>query len=91
MEFEWDKGNVGKNLKKHHVSDQEAEQAFFDQDKVQHSDSIHSQSEKRFILIGKSKNQKILYIAYTARKKKIRIISARPLNQKEKCLYEKSA
>lgn len=91
MEFEWDKGNSSKNLKKHDVSDQEAEEAFFDRDKVQHPDPIHSQSEKRFFLIGKTKNHKLLYIAYTKRDNKIRIISARPLNQKEKYLYEKSS
>lgn len=91
MEFEWDKGNSSKNLKKHNVSDQEAEEAFFDRDKVQRPDPIHSQLEKRFFLIGKTKNHKLLYIAYTKRDKKIRIISARSLNQKEKYLYEKSA
>ena len=90
MEFEWDGGNSNKSFKKHRVSDQEAEEAFFDQKKVHHTDAIHSQSEQRYILIGTSKSKKILYIAYTIRKNKIRIISARMLNKKEKYLYEKS-
>lgn len=90
MEFEWDKGNFDKSLKKHNVSDREAEEAFFDHKKVQHSDPIHSQSEQRFILIGKSKSKKLLFISYTARKNKIRVISARRLNKKEIYLYEKS-
>ncbi|MBI5614404.1 BrnT family toxin [Candidatus Gottesmanbacteria bacterium] len=89
MEFEWDIGNSSKSLKKHRVTDQEAEEAFFDQYKVQFTDAIHSQSEERFILIGRSNSKKILYIAYTIRKNKVRIISARILNKKEQYLYEK--
>lgn len=91
MEFEWDEGNIDKSLRKHNISDQEAEEAFFDHKKVQHSDPIHSKSERRFILIGRSKSKKILFISYTTRKNKIRIISARTLNKKEEYLYEKNA
>lgn len=91
MEFEWDKGNIDKSLRRHNISDREIEDAFFDPNKVQHSDLDHSQSEPRLIIIGKSKSKNLLFISYTTRKNKIRIISARLLNKKEKYLYEKNA
>lgn len=33
LEFEWDKGNIGKN-KNHNVEDKEAEEVFLDENKV---------------------------------------------------------
>lgn len=89
FEFEWDKGNIDKN-KKHVVEDQEAEESFLDEGKVIFKDSIHSQSEDRFVLIGKTKKERLLYIIFTKRGKKIRIISARDTNRKEVSLYEET-
>ena len=88
--FEWDEGNIGKN-KKHHVDDKEAEEVFLDEGKVIFKDKLHSQVEERFIVIGKTKKERFLYICFTRRKKKIRIISARNINKKEVSIYEKTA
>lgn len=88
LEFEWDEGNTGKN-KKHKVQDREAEEPFLDEDKIIFKDKLHSSVEERFILIGRTKKQRVLYIAFTKRGKKIRIISARNVNKKEVSLYEK--
>lgn len=89
FEFEWDEGNTGKN-KKHQVEDQEAEEVFLDEGKVVLKDKIHSEQENRFILLGKTKKGRLLYIAFTIRRKKIRIISARDINKKEVYLYEET-
>ena len=89
-EFEWDKGNIGKN-KKHGVEDEEAEQSFLDESKVIFKDKLHSAREDRYILIGKTKKGRILYIVFTKRGNKIRIISARNINKKEVYLYEETA
>src|SRR3989338_6833606 len=89
-EFDWDKGNIGKN-KKHGVEDKEAEESFFDEYKVIYKDVLHSKNEDRFILIVKSKLRRLLYIVFTLRNNKIRIISARKINKKEGSLYEKAA
>lgn len=51
LEFDWDKGNILKNIK-HHVEDKEAEEVFFDKKKVIYKDVFHSQKEERFIVIG---------------------------------------
>ncbi len=90
MEFEWDTGNSDKNLKEHQVSDEETEEVFSDSRKVQKSDPLHSAKEKRFVLLGKTKKGRLLFIVYTIRKTKIRVISARDANQKERPLYEKA-
>ena len=90
LSFDWDVGNIGKNLK-HQVEDRESEEVFFDKNKVILNDIFHSQSEERFILLGKTKKARLLYIVFTVRTKKTRIISARDLNKKEVQLYEKKA
>lgn len=89
LEFEWDEGNIGKN-KKHKVEDKEAEEVFLDEGKVAFKDKLHSQKEERFIVLGKTKKDRLLYIAFTKRKKKIRIISARDINKKEVLIYEET-
>lgn len=90
LEFEWDGGNIGKNLK-HRVEDKEAEEVFLDEDKVIYKDKLHSLLEERFIVLGKTKKDRLLYIAFTKRKNKVRIISARDINKKEVQFYEKAA
>ncbi|MBI4262329.1 BrnT family toxin, partial [Candidatus Uhrbacteria bacterium] len=80
LEFEWDKGNSNKNLAKHRVSDAECEEIFFDHAKRIARDALHSGGEERHVVIGKTKAGRILFVAFTARKQKVRIISARDLN-----------
>lgn len=82
IEFEWDKGNKEKN-KKHRVEDNEAEEPFFDEQKVIYRDTLHSKTEKRFVLLGKTKRKRLLYVIFTMRNEKVRIISARDVNKKE--------
>jgi len=90
IQFDWDKGNSGKNWQSHKVSDEECEEAFFDPGKKVLKDAPHSLGEERFILLGRTIVSRILFIVFTLRNNKIRIISARDLNKKEKILYEKS-
>ena len=91
IEFEWDKGNIGKN-KKHDVSDKESEEVFFDTNKQKYPDPSHSMSEIRKVIVGKTKNGRMLFVVYTERKNLIRIISVRDLSKrKEVDLYEKAA
>lgn len=89
LEFEWDEGNIGKN-KKHDVEDGEAEQPFFDMGKKIFQDELHSGRELRYRIVGKTSKGRLLFIAFTKRRGKIRIISARDINKKEVGLYEKT-
>ena len=90
FEFQWDTGNVGKSLK-HKVNDKEAEEPFFDKRHRTFKDRLHSKGEERYRIVGKSKKGRLLFVAFTVRGKKIRIISARDINKKEVYLYEEKA
>lgn len=90
LEFDWDKGNRDKT-KKHGVAIEEAEEAFFDENKMVFSDWTHSAKEERSTLLGKTRGARLFNITYTIRKKKIRITTARDINKKEVQLYEKTA
>ncbi|OQY65517.1 hypothetical protein B6D29_03740 [Microgenomates bacterium UTCPR1] len=91
LEFEWDKGNIDKNWLKHNVTDKEAEEVFIDKRKFIFRDKIHSGKEERFRILGKTKAGRLLFIVFTIRKHKVRVISARDINRKEVFLYEKKA
>jgi uncharacterized DUF497 family protein len=88
VEFEWDRGNSGKN-KKHGVEDSESEEVFFDEYKAALRAAVRSGGEERSILIGKTKKDRLLFVVFTLRGGKVRIISARDVNRKEAHLYEK--
>ena len=90
VEFEWDQGNTGKNIS-HKVEDKEAEEVFLDEGKVIYRDALHSKNEERFIVLGKTEKGRLLYVAFTYRKKKVRIISARDINKREVLIYEETA
>ena len=87
IEFQWDKGNVGKNQKKHEVSEKEAEEVFFDKKRLTFKNHVHSGKEERHRVIGKTKSKRLLFVAFTVRNKKVRVISARDTNRKEAKLY----
>ncbi|MFH1561447.1 MAG: BrnT family toxin [Patescibacteria group bacterium] len=91
VEFIWDKGNVDKNWLKHKITNRESEEVFFDRKKRIAEDKFHSDKEERYIVLGKTKGKRLLFIVFTLRDKKVRIISARDTNKKERILYEKTA
>lgn len=86
--FEWDKGNIDKNWQKHGVRNEEAEDAFFDEEKVISKDVPHAGKEERYILLGKTKLDRLLFVVFTVRDKRVRIISARDANKKGVKIYE---
>lgn len=86
--FEWDKGNIDKSYKKHGITPNESEEIFLDEGLQVAKDIRHSQKERRFIGIGKTSDKKILFAVFTLRKDKIRVVSARIANQKERRKYE---
>src|SRR3989344_8420673 len=80
--FEWDAGNIQKSFVKHEVSNEECEETFFDHNKEIQKDVLHSMDEKRYVLIGQTRKKRLLYIIFTLRKNKVRVISARDINKK---------
>jgi len=89
LSFDWDKGNLLKSLLRHNVTNKECEEAFGDRSKRILEDVKHSNKESRFLLLGKTKSSRLLYIVFTLRSRKARVVSARDLNKKEYGYYEK--
>lgn len=87
IEFQWDKGNIDKNLVRHRVGKEEIEEVFSDAKKKLSTDQLHSNSEDRFILLGKTVSGRLLFIAFTLRGNKVRVISARDLSRKDRIFY----
>lgn len=87
--FQWDKGNIDKSYQKHGVTPNEAEEVFLDENILLSKDIKHSQKEQRFEAIGRIVKGNILFLAFTIRDNKIRIISVRTANKKERRRYEK--
>lgn len=85
--LEWDEGNRDKNLYSHNVENEEAEEIFFNVPLVIFEDDKHSTDEARYQVLGATNDQRELCLVYTLRKNKIRIISARDMNKKERNFY----
>ncbi len=85
MQFEWDEEKAALNLKKHGVRFETAARVFCDENRIELFDSMHSDEEERYNTIGMVDN--ILFVVYTERKNRVRLISARPANRKERRLY----
>ncbi len=90
LTFEWDKGNELKSWIKHGIKAQEAEDAFYDKNRLVLQDIKHSHQEERFILFDKTKAGQLLFIVFTVRNNKIRITSARNIKRNEELMYEKA-
>ncbi|MHB1686108.1 MAG: BrnT family toxin [Ignavibacteriaceae bacterium] len=89
IKFDWDKGNINKNKIKHNIDLLEAEQVFFNQPFWFVVDEKHSDKEKRYRALGRTDNNKELFISFIIRNYLIRIISVRVMNKKERLFYEK--
>ena len=87
--FEWDREKARSNLAKHGVSFDEASTVFESLLSVTIPDPLHSEGERRFVLIGYSHQGRLLVVVHTDRGDRIRIVSARPATRQERLHYEK--
>jgi uncharacterized DUF497 family protein len=87
--FEWDDGNARKSLDKRGVTQTEAEQVFAGEPLLA-EDIKHSEAEPRFQALGETIEGRRLHVTFTLRDngKKLRVISARDMNRKERAIYE---
>ena len=65
MAFEWDERKAAANLSRHGVSFEEAETVFDDPLYVDFHDPDHSFDERRYIIIGESRQGRLLMVSYT--------------------------
>ena len=89
FEFTWDKGNITKSLVKHDVMEQETEEVFLGRTAVplgiQIEPMVH---EQRIGIVGPTWRNCFLTIVFTMREGRVRPISSRPANRKERKTYE---
>ena len=85
---EWDKHNSEKIKAKHGVMPVECEQVFFNLPIIAGDDEKHSESEDRFYVLGQTDSARLLFLVFTVRNDKVRVISARDMNKKEKGVYK---
>ena len=83
--FEWDDEKNRINKRKHNVSFQTAEKVFSDENRIEWLDTKHSDEEDRYITIGMV--DEILFVIYTEREDRVRLISARRANKNERRKY----
>jgi len=87
--FEWDERKNSANRKKHGVSFDEAQSAFYDENARVLCDPEHSEEEDRFVLLGLSASLRLLVVCHCYRQKDevVRIISARKADRNEQQQY----
>jgi len=88
--FQWDEGNIDKNLLKHNVENWESEQIFFNEPLIILDDPQHSTTEQRWAAFGKTDTNRHLVVVFTRRGSLLRIISARNMNKKERMFYNEN-
>ncbi len=86
--FEWDAQKASSNIEKHGVSFEEAGSAFADPLSLTIRDAEHSEGERRFLLVGMSAAGRLVVVAHTDRRDRIRVISAREASRRERRAYE---
>jgi uncharacterized DUF497 family protein len=51
-------------------------------------DTRHSDEEQRFVALGTTGEGRRLFVAFTVRRGRIRIISARPMSRRERVIHD---
>ncbi len=88
--FQWDAGNSGKICERHRVAPTECEELFFNRPLVIAEDEEHPAAEERIYGLGQSDAGRLLFVAFTIRERRIRVISARDMSRKERRIYRSS-
>jgi uncharacterized DUF497 family protein len=88
MLFDWDRKKASSNIRKHGISFEEASTAFGDPLSITIQDIDNSESEDRFLLMGKTYLQRFVVVSHMETKGGVRIISARLATRRERRGYE---
>ena len=85
IQFEWDEEKNRANIAKHGISFETAIYVFNDDRRIEIYDAEHSINEDRYNTIGMV--NEVLFVVYTERREKIRLISARVASARERDIY----
>ena len=89
FEFEWDSGNLSKSDTKHGVPPEEVESLFNLKSGVPIGRQVSPPvDEERLCLVGPAASGRMISVVFILREGRVRPISSRPANKKEKKLYE---
>jgi len=88
VDFDWTNGNIVKILSKHKVTVQEAEAVFCNKPLYIAPDIQHSANEERFLAFGQTFENRKMFIAFTMRGNRVRVISARDLSRQERKRFQ---
>jgi len=89
--FDWDSANRDKNWQQHKVTWWECEEVFFNQPLYVFPDTGHSLAEQRNYTLVKTNSGRLLFIVFTRRSNRIRVISSRDMHRKERRVYHEKA
>lgn len=81
---DWDEANIRKNWDKHGVRDTECEELFANRPLVVVRDDRHSLTEQRYAALGRTATGRRLYVVFTIRAGRIRVVSARDMSRAER-------
>ena len=87
LKFEWHKAKTTTNRQAHGVSFELAKTVFRDPFAVERLDDRKDYGEQRFVIAGMAEGEVLLFVAFTEREERIRIISARRATQYEQDEY----
>lgn len=87
LQFEWDEAKAEANWNTHGVRFELAATVFRDPFAIERIDDREDYGEERLVLIGMAEGRVLLFVAYTEREERIRIISARRATQHEQDDY----
>jgi uncharacterized DUF497 family protein len=87
--LDWDDANWRKSEIKHGVAVAEAEEALLNDPTCQ-IDTLHSDREQRYVALGRTNGGRRLFVSFTVRRGRARVISARPMSRRERMLYEQA-
>lgn len=86
-DFDWDDANIG-HVARHGVEPWEAEEALLDTGRVG-IDAYNVRGERRWALLGSTEGGRVLFVVFTRRTEKIRVVTAREAEDKEKRRYKR--
>jgi uncharacterized DUF497 family protein len=89
--WEWEDDKAERNESEHGVTFREAQTVFQDPARVEFYDETHSEDEGRFAVIGFSNKGRMLFVVFTPRGERTRLISARIAERDEEDMYEQGS
>jgi len=87
VDFEWDEDNE-RHVRDHQVEPEEAEEALLDPSRLG-ANAYNVEGEQRWAAIGATEEGRILFVVFTHRGSRVRVITAREAGGREKRRYRR--